>query len=48
MVQEYISMISKPGPIKEKKGLSYVETIYDNYLSESSAIEAREIVARNR
>ena len=47
-VYEYINMISKSGMVKEKKGLSYNELVFNNYLQDSSEEEAREIVARNR
>ena len=47
-VYEYINMISKSGIVKEKKGLSYNELVFNNYLQDSSEEEAREIVARNR
>ncbi len=47
-VYDYIKSVSKKGPFKEKKGISYIESINKNYLIHRSNNEAQEIISKNK
>ncbi len=47
-VYDYVSQMSDKGPIKEKKAVSYVESINDDYIIQNTSNEVREIIGKNK